>query len=79
MVRSATKVTEEVLEKLPGLKIIARAGVGVDNIDVAAATKRGILVVNAPEGNTISTAEHLGYDDVFTAKYTASKPIFKDR
>ncbi|MDR7072580.1 phosphoglycerate dehydrogenase [Fictibacillus barbaricus] len=58
MVRSATKVTEAVLEKLPGLKIIARAGVGVDNIDVAAATKKGILVVNAPEGNTISTAEH---------------------
>jgi D-3-phosphoglycerate dehydrogenase len=58
MVRSATKITESVLEKLPSLKIIARAGVGVDNIDVTAATKKGILVVNAPEGNTISTAEH---------------------
>lgn len=58
MVRSATKVTESVLQQFSGLKIIARAGVGVDNIDVTAATKRGVLVVNAPEGNTISTAEH---------------------
>lgn len=58
LVRSATKVTEELLEKMPQLKIIARAGVGVDNIDVDAATKRGIIVVNAPDGNTISTAEH---------------------
>src|SRR5690606_35653157 len=58
LVRSATKVTEELLSKMPQLKIIARAGVGVDNIDVAAATKKGIVVVNAPDGNTISTAEH---------------------
>ena len=58
LVRSATKVTEELMEKMPKLKIIARAGVGVDNIDVPAATKRGIVVVNAPSGNTISTAEH---------------------
>ncbi|MDQ7863340.1 NAD(P)-dependent oxidoreductase [Peribacillus frigoritolerans] len=43
---------------MPQLKIIARAGVGVDNIDIPAATKRGIVVVNAPDGNTISTAEH---------------------
>lgn len=58
LVRSATKVTEDLLDQMPRLKIIARAGVGVDNIDVAAATKRGIIVVNAPDGNTISTAEH---------------------
>ena len=58
LVRSATKVTEELLEKMPNLKIIARAGVGVDNIDVAAATKYGVVVINAPDGNTISTAEH---------------------
>lgn len=58
LVRSATKVTEEVIAKMPNLKIIARAGVGVDNIDIAAATKHGIIVVNAPSGNTISTAEH---------------------
>ncbi len=58
LVRSATKVTEELMEKMPRLKIIARAGVGVDNIDVNAATKRGIIVVNAPDGNTISAAEH---------------------
>lgn len=58
LVRSATKVTSELLEQMPALKIIARAGVGVDNIDVPAATKKGIIVVNAPDGNTISTAEH---------------------
>ncbi|WP_110927575.1 phosphoglycerate dehydrogenase [Bacillus massiliglaciei] len=58
LVRSATKVTEELMDRMPKLKIIARAGVGVDNIDIPAATKRGIVVVNAPDGNTISTAEH---------------------
>ncbi|PWA12404.1 phosphoglycerate dehydrogenase [Pueribacillus theae] len=58
LVRSGTKVTEEVMEKMPNLKIIARAGVGVDNIDIDAATKRGIVVINAPDGNTISTCEH---------------------
>lgn len=58
LVRSATKVTEALLNQMPRLKIIARAGVGVDNIDVPAATKKGIIVINAPDGNTISTAEH---------------------
>ncbi|MFQ6118750.1 MAG: phosphoglycerate dehydrogenase, partial [Methanosarcinales archaeon] len=53
-----TKVTKEVIESGKKLKIIGRAGVGVDNIDIEAATKRGIIVVNAPEGNTISAAEH---------------------
>ncbi|MEK5324891.1 phosphoglycerate dehydrogenase [Aeribacillus sp. FSL M8-0254] len=58
LVRSATKVTEELLQKMTNLKIVARAGVGVDNIDVEAATKYGVVVINAPDGNTISTAEH---------------------
>ncbi|MCH1624787.1 phosphoglycerate dehydrogenase [Fredinandcohnia quinoae] len=58
VVRSATKVTEDLLSKMSNLKIIARAGVGVDNIDVEAATKHGVIVINAPDGNTISTAEH---------------------
>ncbi|WP_413380399.1 phosphoglycerate dehydrogenase [Alkalihalobacillus sp. 1P02AB] len=58
LVRSATKVTGELLDQMPNLKIVARAGVGVDNIDLDAATKRGVVVVNAPDGNTISTAEH---------------------
>lgn len=58
MVRSQTRVTAEVIEKAHRLKVIARAGVGVDNIDVPAATRKGIVVVNAPDGNTISTAEH---------------------
>jgi D-3-phosphoglycerate dehydrogenase len=56
-VRSETKVTAEVLAAATKLKIIGRAGVGVDNIDVAKATERGILVVNSPEGNTIAAAE----------------------
>jgi D-3-phosphoglycerate dehydrogenase len=58
LVRSATKVTDAAMEKMAGLKIIGRAGVGVDNIDVPAATRRGLVVVNAPDANTIATAEH---------------------
>ncbi|WP_226582264.1 phosphoglycerate dehydrogenase [Halobacillus litoralis] len=58
IVRSQTQVTREVIEHAPHLKIIGRAGVGVDNIDLDAATENGIVVVNAPDGNTISTAEH---------------------
>lgn len=58
LVRSATQVDGQLMEKMPNLKIIARAGVGVDNIDIKEATKHGIIVVNAPDGNTISTTEH---------------------
>lgn len=58
MIRSGTKVTKEVLEAATSLKIIGRAGVGVDNVDVPAATRRGVVVVNSPEGNTIAAAEH---------------------
>ncbi len=58
VVRSATQVDEELLKAAPNLKVIGRAGVGVDNIDIPAATKRGVLVMNTPDGNTISTAEH---------------------
>ncbi|PRO66976.1 phosphoglycerate dehydrogenase [Alkalicoccus urumqiensis] len=58
LIRSATTVTSEVLDKLPNLKIIGRAGVGVDNVDMEAATAHGVVVINAPDGNTISTAEH---------------------
>ncbi|TLS35624.1 phosphoglycerate dehydrogenase [Pseudalkalibacillus caeni] len=58
LIRSGTKVTDNLLKKMPNLKIIARAGVGVDNIDIEAATRRGVIVINAPDGNTISTAEH---------------------
>src|SRR5438874_2577556 len=57
-VRSATKVTAELLAAAPDLKVIGRAGIGVDNIDVAAATQRGILVMNTPHGNSITAAEH---------------------
>lgn len=59
LVRSGTKVTEKVLENPGRLKAIGRAGVGVDNIDVAEAHKKGIVVMNTPGGNTISVAEHV--------------------
>ncbi len=57
-VRSATKVTKALLDHAPRLKVVGRAGIGVDNIDVAAATQRGIVVMNTPFGNSITTAEH---------------------
>jgi D-3-phosphoglycerate dehydrogenase / 2-oxoglutarate reductase len=57
-VRSATKVTRPLIERAASLKVIGRAGIGVDNIDVAAATQRGIVVMNTPHGNSITTAEH---------------------
>jgi D-3-phosphoglycerate dehydrogenase len=58
VVRSAAKVTAEVIEAGDRLQVIGRAGVGVDNIDVEAATRRGIHVVNSPEGNTLAATEH---------------------
>ena len=58
IVRSETKVTAELMNAAPKLRVIGRAGVGVDNIDLPAATARGIVVMNAPDGNTITTAEH---------------------
>ncbi|AFH62040.1 phosphoglycerate dehydrogenase [Paenibacillus caseinilyticus] len=57
LVRSATKVTDRVMAAGSRLKVVGRAGVGVDNIDLAAATNRGIVVINAPDGNTIATCE----------------------
>src|SRR6266705_3412796 len=57
-IRSATKVTAKLLEHAKGLKVIGRAGIGVDNVDIAAATARGIIVMNTPFGNSITTAEH---------------------
>ena len=58
MIRSETRVTKEIIEAATKLKIIGRAGVGVDNVDIPAATRKGIVVVNSPEGNTIAAAEH---------------------
>lgn len=57
-IRSGTRITAEFLDKAPNLKVIGRAGIGVDNIDVPAATRKGIVVMNAPGGNTVTTAEH---------------------
>ncbi|UCE55581.1 MAG: phosphoglycerate dehydrogenase [Desulfobacterales bacterium] len=58
VIRSATKVTEEILEAAKNLKVIGRAGIGLDNVDIPAATKRGVVVMNTPTGNVITTAEH---------------------
>ncbi|GGG34754.1 phosphoglycerate dehydrogenase [Chelatococcus composti] len=57
-IRSATKVTPKILERATRLKVIGRAGIGVDNVDIPAATARGIIVMNTPFGNSITTAEH---------------------
>lgn len=57
-IRSATKVTSKVLEQAKNLRVIGRAGIGVDNVDIPAATARGIIVMNTPFGNSITTAEH---------------------
>src|ERR671912_338177 len=57
-IRSATKVTAKLLEKAKNLKVVGRAGIGVDNVDIPAATARGVIVMNTPFGNSITTAEH---------------------
>ena len=57
-IRSATKVSPKILEKAKKLKVIGRAGIGVDNVDIPAATARGVIVMNTPFGNSITTAEH---------------------
>ena len=57
-IRSATKVTEKLLEKATRLKVIGRAGIGVDNVDIPAASKKGVIVMNTPFGNSVTTAEH---------------------
>lgn len=58
IIRSATKVTKDIIEAAGALKVIARAGIGVDNVDLDAATKKGIVVMNTPSGNAVTTAEH---------------------
>ena len=58
VIRSATEVTAELLDAGRDLVVVGRAGVGLDNVDVAAATDRGVMVVNAPESNILSAAEH---------------------
>ena len=58
MIRSATQIDAEALSAAPNLKVVARAGIGLDNVDVAAATERGVMVVNAPTSNIVSAAEH---------------------
>lgn len=57
-IRSSTTVTEEILDKATNLKVIGRAGIGVDNVDIKAATARGVIVMNTPFGNSVTTAEH---------------------
>ena len=57
-IRSATKVTEKLLQNATNLKVIGRAGIGVDNVDIPAASKKGVIVMNTPFGNSVTTAEH---------------------
>src|SRR5712671_2402454 len=57
-VRSATKVSAKILDRADKLKVIGRAGIGVDNVDIPAATAKGVIVMNTPFGNSITTAEH---------------------
>jgi D-3-phosphoglycerate dehydrogenase len=58
VIRSATKVTEEILEAAANLKVVGRAGIGLDNVDIPAASKQGVVVMNTPTGNVVTTAEH---------------------
>jgi D-3-phosphoglycerate dehydrogenase len=58
VIRSATKVTEDLLHAATRLKVVGRAGIGLDNVDIPAATRRGVVVMNTPTGNVITTAEH---------------------
>ncbi|MGB9437600.1 MAG: phosphoglycerate dehydrogenase [Desulfobacterales bacterium] len=58
VIRSATKVTEDILNSAQNLKVVGRAGIGLDNVDIPAATKRGVVVMNTPTGNVVTTAEH---------------------
>jgi len=58
IVRSAAKVTKEIIAKGNKLRVIGRAGIGVDNVDVAAATEKGVIVMNTPQGNALAAAEH---------------------
>ena len=57
-IRSATKVTVDILNATKNLKVVGRAGIGVDNVDIAAATKRGVIVMNTPHRNAVTTAKH---------------------
>jgi D-3-phosphoglycerate dehydrogenase len=58
VIRSATKVTADLLQSAPKLKVVGRAGIGLDNVDIPAATQQGVVVMNTPTGNVITTAEH---------------------
>ena len=69
-VRSDTKITADVIAAAPQLKVVGRAGVGVDNIDIEAATDRGVIVMNTPTGNTLATAEL-----TFTHMLCGTRPI----
>ena len=79
VVRSATKVTRDIIEAADKLKVIGRAGTGTDNIDKEAATKRGIVVMNTPGGNTITTAEHTSYAYVSGAKDSPGYRFFEGK
>ena len=78
-IRSATKVTPKVLEKASNLKVIGRAGIGVDNVDIPASTAKGIIVMNTPFGNSITTAEHADHADAGAGAPDSRRPTPRPR
>ena len=80
IIRSASKVTKEVLQKADNLKVVIRAGVGVDNIDITSCSEKGIVVMNAPAGNAISTAEHaIGFLFALARRLPQANQSMKER
>lgn len=80
IVRSKTKATKEIIDAASKLKVIGRAGVGVDNIDIPAATAKGVVVMNAPSGNTISAAEHaFGLMFALSKNIHSAHPMLKNK
>ena len=71
-IRSATKVTVDILNATTNLKVVGRAGIGVDNVDIAAATKRGVIVMNTPHGNAVVTAFPWGVFITITPRLVAA-------
>ena len=78
VVRSSTKITSKIIDAGINLKVLGRAGIGVDNIDINVATDKGVVVMNTPYGNSITTAEHtISLDDVSIKEYSPSRSINK--
>ena len=79
VIRSGTTLTKDILESAKKLRVIGRAGVGVDNVDLEAATRKGIVVMNTPGGNTISTARSLSAHHRFSVTSESIADVVLDR